>query len=79
MGKGYRGGFRGGQVLVPKRKSQDGARPRATVMVWMLLAWPSWQPLPPSSELIKGKGTGPGGGGESLQQLTVTITYASLY
>lgn len=35
--------------------------------------------LPPRfSEVIKGSGTSPGGRA-SLQQLTVTITYASLY
>lgn len=67
-----------GPVLVPKENSRDRARPWEAATVWMLSAWLPGRLLPGSSELIKGNVTSPGGGA-SLQQLTVTITYASLY
>lgn len=63
---------------VPKKNSRDRARLWEAAMVRMFSGWLSWFLLPHFSELIKGNVTSPGGRA-SLQQLTVTITYASLY
>lgn len=67
-----------GPVLAPKRNSRDRARLWEAATLWMPSVWLSWPRPPRFSELIKGNGTGPGGRA-SLQQLTVTLTYASLY
>lgn len=80
MGKGYHGTFQGGgggQVLVPKKNSRDRARLWEAAAVWTFSACPQ-RPPPRFSELIKGNVTSPGGSA-SLQQLTVTVTDASLY
>lgn len=67
----------GGQVLVPKKNSRDRARLWEAATVWTFSACPQ-RPPPRFSELIKGNVTSPGGSA-SLQQLTVTVTDASLY
>lgn len=68
-----------GQAWVPKTNSGVGTRPWEAAAAGpdvINVALPV--PAPRFSELIKGNGTSPGSRA-SLQQLTVTITYASLY
>lgn len=76
-GKGYCATFREGRADAQEKQQGQGKALKGSHDLDVLrVAVPA--PSVSFSELIKGSVTSPGGGA-SLQHLTVTITYASLY